>query len=57
MLTLSITQISENKDAKKYQWTIRENYRLIASGKVSASKDGWEALVQQILDERKPLDR
>lgn len=55
MLTLSIIQESENKtdDTRGYRWTARINYKEIASGKVRGSrKDGWEALVQQILDER-----
>ena len=58
MLTLSIIQESENKDARGYRYNVRVNYKVIASGKVRYTrKDGWEAMVQQILDERKPLDK
>ena len=55
MLTLSIIQESENKDTRGYRYNVRINYKVIASGKVKGHrrKDGWEALVQQILDKEK----
>ena len=61
MLTLSIIQESTNitDDTRGYRYDVRINYRTIASGKVKGHRRelGWEALVQQILDERKPLDK
>ena len=56
MLTLSIVQISQNitDDTREYRYSVKINYKEIAKGKVKGHhrEHGWEALVQQILDER-----
>ena len=57
MLTLSIIQEgvdNQADDTRKYRYDVRINYKTIASGKVKGHnrEKGWEALIQQILDER-----
>ena len=60
MLTLSIIQESTNttEDTRGYRYNVRVNYKVIASGKVKGHHRelGWEALVQQILDERNDVE-
>ena len=61
MLTLSIIQENTNitDDTRGYRYNIRINYKVIASGKVKGHHRelGWEALVQQILDERRENEK
>ena len=65
MLTLSILQTSINKadNTRGYDWTARVNYKVIACGKVKghSREDGWQDLIQMILDNEKklagPLDK
>ena len=55
MLTLSVVQESKNHadDTRNYRYNVRVNYKIIAKGKIKghSRKDGWESLVQQVLDE------
>ena len=62
MLTLSIVQEGVDNQAdntRKYRYNVRINYKTIASGTVGGHNraKGWEALIQQILDERVKPER
>ena len=56
MLTISIIQESQNipDDTRGYRYVVRINYKEIARGNIKGHhrKDGWEALVHQIIEDR-----
>ena len=52
MLTITIVQEGKTGDGYKYRYNVSNNYKVIATGKVTGHDraDGWEALVLLVVD-------